>query len=81
MSRQGKQPPSTTEVEAIMRTLSQEEQEMYVSVLYSIAEDAIKAKCKELKVMDLEIKCKLEEKGNANFEEWLHGCIIGRGKQ
>lgn len=80
MNKQNRQKPSTTEVEAILRTLSPEERATYVSTLYSIAQDAIKAQCRDLKVMDLEIKSRLEEKGNANFEEWIHDCIIGRGK-
>lgn len=77
MNKQDKHSSPTTEVEAILKTLNTEEQRAYVSVLYSIAKDAIQAQCRDLKVMDLEIKQKLEEKSNANFEEWLHSCIIG----
>ena len=77
MSKQSKSSIPTTEVEAILKALNTEEQRAYVSVLYSIAKDAIQAQCRDLKVMDLEIKHKLEEKSNANFEEWLHSCIIG----
>lgn len=77
MNKQGKHSFPTTEVEAILKTLDLEEQRTYVSTLYSIAQDAIQAQCRDLKVMDLEIKHQLEEKGNASFEEWLHSCTIG----
>lgn len=76
MNKRGKHSSPTTEVEAILKALDTEEQRAYVSVLYSIAKDAIQAQCRDLKVMDLEIKQKLEEKSNANFEEWLHSCKI-----
>ena len=77
MSEQGKHSSPTTEVEAILKTLDVEEQRAYVSVLYSIAKDAIRAQCRELKTMDLEIKHQLEKKSDANFVEWLHSCTIG----
>ena len=77
MSGQSKQLPYTTEIEAILMSLSLEEQRTYVRVLFSIARDAIRAQCLGLKAMDLEIKQKLEEKSDANFVEWLHSCTIG----
>ena len=77
MNRQDKHSFPTTEVEAILKTLNLEEQRTYVSTLYSIAQDAIQAQCRDLKAMDLEIKYRLEEKGNASFEEWLRSCTMG----
>lgn len=76
MSKQHKMPLGTTEAEAVLMTLNLEEQRMYVSTLYSIAQDAIKSGCRDLKAMDLEIKHQLEEKGNASFEEWVHSGVI-----
>lgn len=62
---------SMSEPEAILRALPQAKRKLYISVLYSIAKDAIQARCRSLKVMDLEILSSLEEESNAHFEEWV----------
>ncbi len=51
MSKQHKIPLGTTEVEAILKALNLEEQRAYVSTLYSIAQDAIKSGCRDLKAI------------------------------
>ena len=80
MSKHKRSKPCTTEVEAVLMMLSLADQATYVSTLYSIAQDAIQSQCRGLKAMDLEVKALLEEKGNANFEEWFH-CIVERGEE
>lgn len=71
---------NTSEPEAILQALPQVKQRLYISALYSIAKDAIRAQCKELKVMDLEILASLEEESNAHFEEWVHSdTFLGGG--
>lgn len=67
----GSSSASTNELEAILRVLPPAKRRLYISVLYSIAKDAIRAQCRSLKVMDLEILASLEAESDAGFEEWL----------
>lgn len=80
MARKSKgQQSCVSDIEVILQMLDLDERREYVSRLYSIAKDAIKAQCRELKVMDLEVMVSLEAKADANFEEWLHRCMIQPG--
>lgn len=69
-------PNVMSEIEATTLGLSIEEIRTYCQALYSVAHDAMQARCGDLKVKDLEIITSLEEKSNAYFEEWLHSCMI-----
>lgn len=53
--------------------LSEEERGTFLRTIRNIAETAIKAGCRELLVSDLQALQALEEKNEANFEEWING--------
>lgn len=53
--------------------LSEEERETFLRTVRSIAETAINAGCRELLVSDLQTLQALEDKNEANFEEWING--------
>lgn len=53
--------------------LSEGERETFLRTIRNIAETAIKAGCRELLVSDLHTLQALEDKNEANFEEWING--------
>lgn len=79
MKERNSESPSVGEVDAILKTLNNEEQRAYVHALYSIAKAALHSCCSSVKIADAEIIEALERKSDANFEEWVHSCIISSG--
>lgn len=52
--------------------LNDEEREAYLKTVRHIADTAIEAGCGKLLVSDLQTLQALEDKNNANFEEWIN---------
>lgn len=65
-----RQPP-LTDISGMLAMLPEEKQKLYINTLYAVARTAVKARCGELRVMDLEILQSLEDESDARFEDWI----------